>query len=81
MRTEEETREDAVVLDLDRLEAQAEELYLVRFARAVKKARGEHGRYLALRSGDRTAIEAAEDGSTETLEKVTVDPTTLVEDA
>ena len=73
MRTERESRGDAVVLDLDRLEAQAEELYLVRFVAAVKKARGEHGRYLALRAGDRTAIEAAADGSVEFLERVTVD--------
>jgi hypothetical protein len=74
MRTEQEERGDAVVLDLDRLEAQAEELYLVRFVRAVKKARGEHGRYLALRAGDRTAIDAADDGSSESLERVIVDP-------
>jgi hypothetical protein len=47
---------------------------LVRFVAAVKKARGEHGRYLASRAGDRTAIEAAADGSYEFLERVSIDP-------
>ena len=74
MRTEQESRGEAVVLDLARLESQAEELYLHRFVEAVQKARGEHGRYLALRAGDRTAIEAAADGSSETLRKVSIDP-------
>ena len=74
MRTESEARGDAVVLDLEKLEEQAEQLYLHRFVAAVKKARGEHGRFLALRAGDRTAIDAAGDGSSETLDEVVIDP-------
>ena len=60
-------RDDGVVLDLERLEAQAEELDLHRFGEHVKKVRGEHGRYLTLRAGDSLAIQAAGDGSAESL--------------
>lgn len=60
-----------VVIDLERLEAHAKSLYLHRFVEAVKKARGEHGRYLLLRSGDELAIRAAEDGSDHVLRDVT----------
>ena len=55
-------------IDLERLEAQATELYLHRFVSFVKKARGEHGRYLTLRPGDESAIRAAGDGSDEYLD-------------
>ena len=57
-------------IDLERLEAQAKELYLHRFVAFVKKARGEHGRYLTLRPGDVSAIRAAGDGSDEYLDDV-----------
>ena len=65
-----EQRESGVILDLERLEAQAEELYLHRFVEYVKKVRGEHGRFLTLRAGDELAIAAAGDGSAESLKKV-----------
>ncbi len=65
-----EQRQGGVVLDLERLEAQAEELYLHRFVEYVKKVRGEHGRYLTLRAGDELAIQAAGDGSAESLREV-----------
>ena len=55
-------------IDLERLEAQATELYLHRFVSFVKKARGEHGRFLTLRPGDVSAIRAAGDGSDESLD-------------
>jgi hypothetical protein len=67
-------RTDGVVVDLDRLEKQAAELYLHRFVDYVKQVRGDHGRYLTLRAGDETAIEAAGDGSAETLKDVIADP-------
>ena len=67
-------RDDGVVVDLERLERQAEELYLHRFVEQVKKVRGEHGRYLTLRAGDEIAIEAAGDGSAESLKEVIADP-------
>jgi hypothetical protein len=70
-----EQRQDGVVLDLERLEAQAEQLYLHRFVDYVKKVRGEHGRYLTLRAGDELAIEAAGDGSAESLQEVLADGT------
>lgn len=68
-----EQRQDGVVVDLARLEEQAEELYLHRFVEYVKKVRGEHGRYLTLRAGDELAIEAAGDGSAESLQEALAD--------
>ena len=62
-----------VVIDLERLERHARDLYLIRFVEAVKAARGEFGRYLTLRTGDELAIRAAGDGSSETLDEVAVD--------
>jgi hypothetical protein len=62
-----------VVIDLERLEQHAQNLYLTRFVEAVKAARGQFGRYLTLRTGDELAIRAAGDGSSETLDKVTVE--------
>jgi hypothetical protein len=67
-------RTDGVVVDLERLEKQAEELYLHRFVEQIKKVRGDHGRYLTLRAGDETAIEAAGDGSAQSLKEVIADP-------
>lgn len=63
-----------VVVDLERLEEQAEELFLHRFVEYVKKARGEHGRYLTLRTGDALAIRAADDGSSDILDGIVVEP-------
>ncbi len=68
-----QNRGRGVAIDLERLEAHAESLYLTRFVDAIKAARGAHGRFLVLRSGDETAIKAAEDGSFELLSKVRVD--------
>lgn len=67
-------RDDGIVVDLEQLEHQAEELYLHRFVEAVRKARGEHGRYLVLRAGDALAVSAARDGSMDALRAVAVDP-------
>ena len=61
-----------VVVDLERLEQHARDLYLNRFVDAVKAARGEFGRYLTLRTGDELAIRAAGDGSSEKLDEVIV---------
>ena len=66
-------RQDGVMLDLERLEEQAEELYLHKFVEYVKKVRGDHGRYLTLRAGDELAIKAAGDGSAESLQEVLAD--------
>ena len=66
-------RKGGVVVDLERLQSHAETLYLHRFVEAVRKARGEHGRYLVLRDGDELAIAAAGDGSAEYLEDAAVD--------
>ena len=71
---ERDQRDAGVVVDLERLEAHADALYLNRFVEYVKKVRGEHGRYLTLRAGDELAIQAAGDGSAESLEKVTASP-------
>ena len=68
-------RKGGVIVDLERLESHAESLYLHRFVEAVRKARGEHGRYLVLRHGDELAILAAGDGSAEYLEDVSVEET------
>ena len=62
-----------VVIDLERLEKHAQDLYLTRFVEAVKAARGEFGRFLTLRTGDELAIRAAGDGSSEVLDRVAVD--------
>ena len=62
-----------IVVDLERLEAHAEDLYLTRFVEAVKKARCEFGRYLQLRTGDELAIRAAGDGSADLLDNVAVE--------
>jgi hypothetical protein len=66
-------RGDGVAVDLDKLERQAEELYLHRFVEYVRKVRGEHGRYLTLRAGDELAIKAADDGSSQALEQALVE--------
>lgn len=68
-----QNRARGVAVDLERLEAHAESLYLTRFVDAVKEARGAHGRYLVLRAGDEIAIKAAEDGSFELLDEVRVE--------
>ena len=65
-----QSRARGVVVDLERLETHAESLYLTRFVAAIKAARGTHGRFLVLRSGDELAIKAAGDGSFELLGKV-----------
>lgn len=62
-----------IVVDLQKLEDQARDLYLTRFVESVKKARGENGRFLVLRSGDELAIRIAQDGSSEILDQVSVD--------
>jgi hypothetical protein len=68
-------RSQGPTLDLEALEAQAESLYLHRFVEAVRKARGEHGRYLRIRPGDELAIRAAGDGSAATLDDILIDVT------
>ncbi len=70
-----EQRGGGLKVDLNALENQAKELYLHRFVEAVKRARGEHGRYLVLRSGDETAIRAAADGSADSLDEIAVEVT------
>lgn len=70
-------RNEGVVIDLERLQAHADALYLNRFVDYVKKVRGEHGRYLTLRAGDELAIQAAADGSAESLQQITADPESL----
>ena len=70
---DEDKRGGGLVVDLKRLEAQAETLYLHRFVEAVQRARGRHGRYLLLRAGDELAIRAAGDGSSERLEAALTD--------
>ncbi len=72
MKTEDH-RGRPVVVDLQKLEDQARDLYLTRFVDSIKKARGENGRFLVLRSGDELAIRTAQDGSSELLEAVSVD--------
>jgi hypothetical protein len=61
-----------MLLDLDRLETHAQDLYLRRFVDAVRRARGEYGRYLLLRSGDELAIRSADDGSAALLDNMLV---------
>jgi hypothetical protein len=62
-----------MALDLERLERQAEDLFLFRFVEAIKETRGNHGRYLILRAGDELAIRAAGDRSGEVLDEIVVD--------
>jgi hypothetical protein len=71
---EQQQRSSGIAVDLEKLEAQAEGLFLTRFVDAIKKARGEFGRFLVLRAGDELAIQAADDGSAEVLDKVRADP-------
>jgi hypothetical protein len=66
----ENKRRPPIVVDLEKLEKQAEELFLHRFLAAIQKARGDHGRYLTLRAGDQVAIESANDGSIDHLEEI-----------
>ena len=63
-------RRPPIVVDLEKLEKQAEELFLHRFLAAIQKARGDHGRYLTLRAGDQVAIESAQDGSIDQLQDI-----------
>jgi hypothetical protein len=70
---QEQNRGEGVVIDLERLETHARNIYLTRFVEAVKAARGNHGRYLVLRSGDEIALRAAEDGSFELLNEIRLD--------
>jgi hypothetical protein len=67
-------RGSRIIIDLERLEAHARMLFLHRFVEEVKRARGQYGRFLILRSGDELAIRAAADGSDEILEEVTAPP-------
>lgn len=67
---DENKRRPPLVVDLEKLEKQAEELFLHRFLAAIQKARGDHGRYLTLRAGDQVAIESADDGSIDQLESI-----------
>lgn len=73
MDARDEQRSSGLTIDLERLEKHAKDLYLDRFVSYVKKARGEHGRFLTLRPGDETAIRAAGDGSDEFLDEVIVE--------
>jgi hypothetical protein len=66
----ENKRRPPIVVDLEKLEKQAEELFLHRFLAAIQKARGDHGRYLTLRAGDQVAIESADDGSIDQLSEI-----------
>lgn len=66
----ENKRRPPIVVDLEKLEKQAEELFLHRFLAAIQKARGDHGRYLTLRAGDQVAIESANDGSIDQLNEI-----------
>lgn len=68
-----ESRKRGLVLDLERLEEQAKSLYLHRFVDAVRTARGEFGRYLTVRAGDELAMRAADDGSAELFDRLSVE--------
>lgn len=72
-REHDENRAKGPTIDLERLEAHARDLYLHRFVAYIKKARGEHGRYLQLRPGDELAIKAADDESARILDDVVVE--------
>jgi hypothetical protein len=67
---EDNKRRPPIVVDLEKLEKQAEELFLHRFLDAIQKARGDHGRFLTLRAGDQVAIESANDGSIDELNTI-----------
>ena len=66
-------RSTGVAIDLQKLEKHAKSLYLHRFVESIQAARSAHGQYLVLRAGDEIAIRAADDGSHELLEDVTVE--------
>jgi hypothetical protein len=68
-----ESRRRGIVLDLEQLEEQAKSLYLHRFVDAVRTARGEFGRYLTVRAGDELAIRAADDGSGELFDHLSIE--------
>lgn len=65
-------RAEGRVIDIERLQRSEPELFIHRFVQAVRSARQELGPYLYLRTGDEVAISAAQDGSRELLEQVTV---------
>lgn len=69
---QQENRAPGVIIDLEALEAHAKDLFLDRFVEYVRKTRGDHGRYLRLRPGDQAAIRAADDGSAEKLDDISV---------
>lgn len=62
-----DNRGGPIVIDLEKLEKQAEDLYLTRFVDSVRRTRGANGRFLVLRGGDELAIRAAGDGSADIL--------------
>lgn len=66
----EQQRSTGVAIDLAKLEAHAESLFLTRFVDRVKEARGKYGRILVLRAGDELAIQSADDGSAKLLDEV-----------
>ena len=68
-----QNRAPGPTIDLERLEEHARDLYLHRFVAHIRKARGEHGRYLQLRPGDELAIKAADDESARLLENIVVE--------
>ncbi|MDQ3878013.1 MAG: hypothetical protein M3290_06655 [Actinomycetota bacterium] len=68
-----DARAKGPAIDLEALEKHAGDLYLHRFVEAVRKVRGEFGRYLRLRAGDEVAIRAAADGSSDILDEVKVE--------
>lgn len=70
---DDDQRGSGIVVDLEALEHQAQTLYLHRFIEAIRKARDDHGRFLILRAGDEMAIRSAGDGSSESLDEVTVE--------
>ena len=67
-----ENRVTGRLIDTHRLEESEPKIFLHRFVAAVRDARGAMGRYIFLRSGDEIALIAADDGSTELLEQITV---------
>jgi hypothetical protein len=69
---QEQRRTQGRVIDSHRLQQSEPERYIHRLVRAIRTARQEKGRYFYLRAGDEVAILAAEDGSTELMEEITV---------
>ncbi len=65
-------RQSGRMIDLEMLAEHADRIYLHRFLDRIRSIRGEMGKYMFLRAGDETAIQAAEDGSWELLDKVTL---------